>query len=89
MIMWDPEVWPVRKETEEDLHELKRVGIFHPNAKSAARHLSQVICDPGVWWNEAEVAAVRERFVNRYARGNGEDWLTEWKNWLQQPHNKQ
>jgi putative transferase (TIGR04331 family) len=82
MIMWDPKVWPVRKEAEKDLHELKRVGIFHPNAESAVQHLSRVICDPGAWWDETEVISVRERFVSRYAQGRGNDWLTKWKQWL-------
>ena len=89
VIVWDPKIWPVRKESESELLELQEVGIFHPSAVSAARHLTSVIHEPETWWNKPNVIAVREKFVNRYARGSGEDWLTEWKNWLQPPHNKQ
>ena len=44
------------------LEEMRRVGIFHASAESAAAHIKKIHEDPLKWWNEEDTKTVRSMF---------------------------
>jgi putative transferase (TIGR04331 family) len=67
LMYWDPAHWEVKPEAQRYFSELKKVGIFHDCAKSAARHLTNIWNDIPGWWSRGEVQKARKIFCDHYA----------------------
>lgn len=67
IIYWNPSQWELRDSAIPYFDELKRVGVFHENPQSAARHLATVWDDIDLWWKDPAVQEVLERFKARYS----------------------
>jgi len=73
IMTWRPDHWELRPEARSAFDELQRVGVFHPDPVSAARHLADVWDDVDAWWSDSEVQDVVSRFCANYCpdqRGN-------------------
>jgi putative transferase (TIGR04331 family) len=66
IIYWNPRYWELRESAIPYFTELKRVGIFHETAESAARHVAAIWHDVDSWWATPAVQEVLESFRNRY-----------------------
>jgi putative transferase (TIGR04331 family) len=69
IIFWDPEFWELRNDAISVFHLLKKVGIFHTEAKSAALHLTKIHLDVMQWWLSVEVQNARTLFVDKFCKG--------------------
>ncbi len=49
------------------MKELKKVGIFHSNPISAARHMNQIWDSIDEWWNDPIVIKAKESYCRKYA----------------------
>jgi len=67
VIFWNPNHWELRNSAVSYFEDLKRVGIFHENPESAARHVTAIWNDVDAWWLRGDVQAVREHFCRRYS----------------------
>ena len=63
----DPASYAFRPDAAPLLDALRRVGILHDSAASAAAHLASIDADPAAWWGSAEVQLARIAFCDRYA----------------------
>lgn len=63
----DPRAYAFRPDAAPLLDGLRRVGILHDSAASAAAHLAAIDADPGAWWGSDEVQLARIAFVDRFA----------------------
>jgi putative transferase (TIGR04331 family) len=68
VIFWNPSHWELRDSAVPYFDDLKRVGIFHDNPGSAARHVAAIWDDVDAWWTSPAVREVVERFKARYCR---------------------
>ena len=68
VIFWNPNHWELRESAVAHFEDLKRVGIFHENPESAARHVSAIWEDVDTWWTSPGVQEVLERFKKSYCR---------------------
>jgi putative transferase (TIGR04331 family) len=66
--LWDMKSSPVRDSAIPYFDDLKRVGIFHDTAESAAAHVGRIWGDVEGWWKSAEVEEVLLRFKAKYCR---------------------
>lgn len=66
VVYWDPRYWELRDSAVPYFDDLKRVGIFHENPESAARHVAAIWDDVDGWWSSPSVREVLERFEARY-----------------------
>jgi putative transferase (TIGR04331 family) len=66
VIFWNPQHWELRGAAAEYFEELKRVGIFHENPQSAARHVAAIWDDVNAWWGGSALTEVRRRFQRCY-----------------------
>lgn len=65
---FDDNLWPLHERAIPLFEEMERVGLFHKNLESAARHVNQIYQNPRAWWDDAEVKKIRDEFRNRFAR---------------------
>lgn len=63
----DPASYAFRADAAPLLDGLRRAGILHDSAASAAAHLAAIDADPAAWWGSAEVQVARIAFCDRYA----------------------
>ena len=68
VIYWNPAHWELRDSAVPYFKELQRVGIFHENPNSAARHVANIWDDVDAWWSSSEVRDVLTCFKERYSR---------------------
>ncbi len=64
---WDQERWGMGAETEERLEPLRAAKILHPDAASAAAHVTVVWPDVQSWWQSGTVQAARRQWAEVYA----------------------
>ena len=62
MLLYVENLWELNDSFLRLFAEMKRVGIFHGNAESAASHLNAINEDPLKWWNDSETKKVRQLF---------------------------
>ena len=62
LLMYVEKTWTLHDSFLPLLEEMRRVGIFHASAESAAAHIRKIYEDPLQWWNEEETKAVRSMF---------------------------
>ena len=67
IIFWNIEHWELNKQTHPYFELLKKVGIFHETAQSAAHQMIKVWDDVDSWWNSEEVQNARIKFCEEYA----------------------
>jgi putative transferase (TIGR04331 family) len=67
VIYWNPAHWELRESAIPYFDDLKRVGIFHENPESAARHAAAIWDDVEAWWASPDVREVLDRFKERYS----------------------
>lgn len=63
ILFWEKRLYPVTDEFDKLLYEMKKVGLFFSDGKTAAIYLNNIE-DYTVWWEEEERKKVRERFVS-------------------------
>jgi putative transferase (TIGR04331 family) len=68
IIYWDPKFWELRDDATPYFDDLRRVGVFHDSAESAALHFERIWDDVDSWWSSTEVGEVLSRFKYRYCR---------------------
>lgn len=68
ILFWRPDRWYLRNEAEFSFDEMKRVGIFHESAESAADHVLRVWDDVTGWWESEEVQSVRVSTCETFGR---------------------
>jgi putative transferase (TIGR04331 family) len=68
ILFWRPHRWYLRDEAEFSFDEMKRVGIFHESAESAADHVLRVWDDVAGWWESDEVQSVRVSTCETFGR---------------------
>jgi putative transferase (TIGR04331 family) len=68
VIFWDPKSSELRDAAQTYFDELRRVGIFHHSAESAAAHVAGIWDDVDGWWCSTAVREVLARFADRYCR---------------------
>ncbi len=66
IIFWDPKYWEINKSAEKYFNQLKKVGVFHDNPESAAKHINKIWNDVDAWWESKEVKASVDTFQNYY-----------------------
>jgi putative transferase (TIGR04331 family) len=66
VIFWNPDHWELRESAEPYFADLRRVGIFHETAESAAHHVTDIWDDIDAWWQSARVREALDRFKERY-----------------------
>ena len=66
IIFWDTKYWEITKSAEKYFDQLKKVGIFHDNPESAARHINKIWNNVDLWWDSKEVKVAVETFKNYY-----------------------
>jgi len=67
IIFWDPKYWEINKSAEKYFNQLKKVGVFHDNPESAAKHINKIWNDIDTWWESKEVKASVDTFKNYYS----------------------
>ena len=67
IIFWDTKYWEITKSAEKYFDQLKKVGIFHDNPESAARHINKIWNNVDLWWDSKEVKVAVETFKNYYS----------------------
>ena len=67
IMFWDPKYWETTKSAEKYFDQLKKVGIFHDNPESAARHINKIWNNVDLWWDSKKVKAAVEIFTNYYS----------------------
>lgn len=67
VMCWNPSHWELRDSAIPYFEDLKRVGIFHENPISAARHVAAIWDNVDLWWTSQAVQEVLERFKKRYS----------------------
>ncbi len=75
---YDPAVYIYRKESQDEIDALHKVGILHHSGKDAARFVSTLGRDVVGWWNRADVQHARMSFVEKYANFSP-DWVAQWE----------
>ena len=68
LITWTTNWVEIRDEAKPIFAKLAKVGIFHEDPASLAKHISEIWDNVDVWWNSKEVVEVREFFCSQYAR---------------------
>lgn len=66
VIFWDLNYWEICESSIPYFENLKKVGIFHDNPKSAAKHINHIWENVDEWWNSTEVIEAIENFKNNY-----------------------
>ena len=64
---WDETYFELHAQADEHFDLLRKVGIHHDTATSAAEHVNNIWHDVDAWWDSAEVVAARELFLAEYA----------------------
>ncbi|MDC0151496.1 LIC12162 family protein, partial [Paracoccaceae bacterium] len=67
VIFWDTKQWEIKADTLPYFELLKKVGIFHSSAESAALHISKVWDDIPAWWESDVVQQARAKFCKKYS----------------------
>lgn len=67
IIFWDTKYWEITKSAEKYFDQLKKVGIFHDNPESAARHINKIWNNVDLWWDSNDVKTAVETFKNYYS----------------------
>ena len=55
VIFWDPTFWEIRESAKPFFEKLKKVGVFHENPSSAAKHINLIWENVEKWWQSKEV----------------------------------
>jgi len=66
VIFWDINYWELNEFSYQYFIDLKKVGVFHDNPKSAAEHINCIWENVEEWWNSTEVIEAIENFKNNY-----------------------
>ena len=70
IIFWDPVYWELRSTVIPFFDDLKKVGIFHETASSAACHLNNVWFDVDTWWFSSKTQEVIKNFIFVYCNSS-------------------
>ena len=74
---WDPNLWELRANAEEDFERLRQVNILHDSPEAAAKVVNTEWLNIESWWTQDEIQNERTRFVNKYAL-NSSSWFRNW-----------
>ena len=74
---WDPKSMGLCHQALPYFDELKRVGIIHDTAQSAAQKVNEISDNIDNWWQKPSVQKARKQFAWRYAR-TSKQWEKEW-----------
>ena len=66
VIFWDLNYWEICESSIPYFENLKKVGVFHDNPKSAAKHINHIWENVDEWWNSIEVKEAISNFNNNY-----------------------
>ncbi len=83
ILFWRPEHWEIKPEAQPYYDDLRRAGILHDTAESAAGKANEVCEAPRSWWFTPEVQAARNRFCATFARTD-QRWIRDWRDALGQ-----
>jgi hypothetical protein len=67
LAFWKPEDWGMEAASEEAVDVLRRAGIVHDNAESAAALAIDIWSDVAGWWRSPVVQDARRYWLSRYA----------------------
>jgi putative transferase (TIGR04331 family) len=67
MIVFNPEITPIRKNAQPFYNKLEEVGIYHKTPESASKKIIEIYKDIENWWESNEVIDARELFCNEFA----------------------
>ena len=68
LITWTTNWVEIRDEAKPVFAKLAKVGIFHEDPVSLAKHISEIWDNVDSWWDSKEVVEAREFFCSQYAR---------------------
>lgn len=74
---WDQGAWPASRQAEPLNDILKKAGILHDTAQSAARHINDIWDDVPGWWNDPATQQARLQWCDQYARAS-KVWWWHW-----------
>lgn len=63
------DMWGINKDAFLLFQEMEMVGMYRSNPESAARQVDIISLDVKSWWNSNKVVQVRNKILNKYARG--------------------
>jgi putative transferase (TIGR04331 family) len=75
--LWNPKTMGLCHQALPYFDELKRVGIIHDTAQSAALKVNEISDNIDNWWQQPSVQKARKQFAWRYAR-TSKQWKKEW-----------
>lgn len=64
---WDERYFEIHDQANEYFDVLRKVGLHHDTAASAAEHVNTIWHDIDGWWQSEEVVAARQTFLAEYA----------------------
>ena len=76
VVLWDPDLWPVRDDGLDAHLALEREKMSFRDPRAAAEHLDAVADDVTAWWTAPATQEARRAFGQRYAVAA--DWLEGW-----------
>jgi putative transferase (TIGR04331 family) len=79
---WDPNLWELRLDAEDNFNALRNAGILFSKPEDAAAALNERWPNVSVWWDKEQLQAARRDFASRYAL-TSPDWLSIWTKQLQ------
>ena len=68
LITWTSNWVEIRDEAKPIFAKLAKVGIFHEDPASLAKHISEIWDNVDVWWESRDVVEARELFCSHFAR---------------------
>ena len=68
LITWTSNWVEIRDEAKPIFAKFAKVGIFHEDPVSLAKHVSSIWDNVDAWWESKEVVEARELFCSQYAR---------------------
>ena len=60
------------------IDKLEMVGILHRSGVTAARFVAGILNNTEIWWNQPDIQAVRQDFIDHYANFSP-DWKQQWE----------
>jgi len=68
LVLFDDSSSPLRETSVLDFEELRKVGVYHTTAESAANHIRSIWPDVDGWWWSDEVQNVVSGFKEKYCK---------------------
>lgn len=75
---YDPATYAFREVTQPFIDKLEMAGILHRSGVTAARFVAGILNNTEIWWNQPDIQAVRQDFIDHYANFSP-DWKQQWE----------